>query len=83
MTTERTMRPMPDGARDCSACCGTGESSPWEYDHHIWVRGEPIAVCGACRGAGMMGRFGFRISAAKVLARHRLMSSILFEGSYP
>ena len=76
--SERVLRPMPMGARDCEACSGTGETSPWEHDHHVWLRGQPIAVCGACRGAGMVSRWGFRLSAAKVLGTQRRMSQILF-----
>jgi hypothetical protein len=74
----RVMRPMPMGTRECMACAGTGDTSPWEHDHHIWLRGEPIAVCGACKGAGKVGRWGFPLSAAKALAQHRQMSNILF-----
>ncbi len=74
-----TLRPMPANSRECRACCGTGEPSPWEYDHAVWVRGEPIAVCGACRGAGRVRIFGFHLSAAKVLRRYREMNAILFD----
>jgi hypothetical protein len=69
----RTYRPMPSGTNECDACAGTGGPSPWEYDHHIWLRGQPVAVCGACRGSGYLTRWGFRVSAARVLARHRWM----------
>jgi hypothetical protein len=80
MTDGRVLRPMPMGTRECSACAGTGEPSPWEHDHHIWLRGNPIAVCGACRGSGYLTRFGFRVSPAKVLARYRFMNELLPEG---
>jgi hypothetical protein len=79
-TSERVYRPMPMGTRECDACCGTGEPSPWEYDHYIWLRGQPIAVCGSCRGSGYLTKWGFRVSAEKVLERHRFMASILNEG---
>lgn len=78
---ERILRPMPMGSHECAACAGTGEPSPWEHDHHIWLRGQPIAVCGACRGAGQVGRWGFRLSAAKVLAHYRRMEEIMFGGA--
>jgi hypothetical protein len=81
MSERRVYRPMPMGSKDCSACCGTGDPSPWEYDHAVWVRGEPIAVCGACRGSGYVSRWGFRISAAKVLAQYRYMNTLLTEGT--
>jgi hypothetical protein len=81
MDDTRVMRPMPNGTHECGACCGTGEPSPWEYDHHIWLRGNPIAVCGSCRGSGYLTRFGFRVSAAKVLARYRHMNELFLEGS--
>jgi hypothetical protein len=82
MSEARVLRPMLMGARDCEACAGTGEPSPWEYDHHLWLRGQPIAVCGACHGAGMVSKWGFRLSARKVLEGHRRMNETLFGGSH-
>lgn len=75
--TARVIRPMPKGSVECSSCAGTGEPSPWEHDYHIWLRGEPIAVCGACRGAGKLSKWGFRLSAGKVLNLYRRANRIL------
>jgi hypothetical protein len=77
---ERVMRPMPNNSKECDACAGTGDTSPWEHDHHMWLRGEPIAVCGACRGAGRVSKWGFRLSARKVLQSYQRMNAILFGG---
>jgi ribosomal protein L3 len=74
----RTYRLQPMNSKECQACAGTGDPSPWEHDHHVWMRGEAIAVCGACRGAGIVGRWGFRISPAKHLASLRRSHAILF-----
>jgi hypothetical protein len=56
--------------RKCDACTGTGEPSPWEWDHYVWRSRIPHAVCGSCRGSGLLTRWGFRLSA-KVAAEMR------------
>lgn len=60
-----------DGLRLCDACCGTGEPSPWEWDVYVWLHGVPHAVCGACRGSGLLGRFGFRLSRRRTALLHK------------
>lgn len=75
----QTLYPWPIGTKECDNCCGTGEPGPWEYDHHIFLRGAAIAVCGACRGAGRVGRFGFRLSASKIFHKRKNMMGMLKE----
>jgi hypothetical protein len=72
-----TLHMTPRNSRECTACAGTGDRSPWEHDHYVFVRGECIAVCGACGGAGFVTRWGFRWSAAKYAAAMRHSAAIL------
>ncbi len=64
---DRVLQAMPTGSDECASCCGTGHPSPWEHDYHVWLNGQAWAVCGACRGAGYLSKWGFRLSAAKYL----------------
>lgn len=58
----------------CVNCAGSGEPGPFEYDHWIWYKGEALAVCGVCHGAGHMSRFGFRLKALKIGTARRMMA---------
>jgi len=53
------------GLKPCDACAGTGQPSPWEWDHIVWRDRVPLAVCGDCRGSGLLTRWGFRVSQAR------------------
>ena len=71
----------PVDSKECDACAGTGEPSPWEHDHYVFVKGRLIAVCGACAGAGFLTRWGFRYSAKKYARLMRQMLAALRGGS--
>lgn len=58
----------PSRLRACDACAGTGRPSPWEWDHFVWTNRVPQAVCGSCRGSGVLTRWGFRLSQKKTAA---------------
>jgi hypothetical protein len=51
--------------KPCDACAGTGQRSPWEHDFYIWKDRVPFAVCGGCRGSGLLGMFGRPLSQAR------------------
>lgn len=76
---ERIFRMMPRHSKECVSCCGTGEGSPWEHNHYLWLNGQPFAVCGACRGAGYLTKWGFRLNAETHYHNLKRSAKILLE----